>query len=95
LEIIPSEAFTAVIPGNGKAEFRWTLVAHNNEEQRATLWCFTQGLSGMEMMLARDISLPVKTILEMKFSLSRWILGEVVLLCLILIAVTVYKVKKH
>jgi hypothetical protein len=95
LEVSPTDAVTAIIPENGRAEFRWKITAHNGDEQRATIWCFTQGSNGLELILARDVSLQVKTFLEMRFSLARWILGEVILLCLILIAVTVYRARKH
>ena len=95
LEISPTDAVTAIIAENGIAEFRWEVSAHEDEEQRATIWCFTQGSNGLELILARDVTIPVKTILNMRFSLARWILGEVILLCLLLIAVTVHRSRKR
>ena len=91
LEMDPSTAVTAVISTEGTGRFVWEITGHSNETQRATLWCFRQGAAGPELILARDLSFEVKTILGMRFRLFRWILAEIMLLCVILIGVTIYR----
>lgn len=94
LQMEPSSAVTAIIPTDGTGKFHWTITGHNKEEQRATLWCFRQGTAGPELILARDLSFEVKTILGVGFRLFRWILVEIIILCILLTGVTIYRKRK-
>jgi hypothetical protein len=91
LEMNPSTAVTTVIPTEGTGRFLWEITGHASEAQRATLWCFRLGAARPELILARDLSFEVKTILGMRFRLFRWILAEVMLLCTLLIGVTIFR----
>jgi len=91
LETDPSTAVTAVIPAEGMGRFLWEITGHTSEVQRATLWCFRQGAAGPELILARDLSFEVKTILGIRYRFFRWILATIILLCFLLIGVIIYR----
>ena len=95
LEMNPSTAVTAIIPADGTGRFHWEITGYTEEVQRATMWCFHQGAAGPELILARDLSFEVKTIIDMRFRLFRWILGEVMLLCILLIGATIYRTRRR
>jgi len=91
LEMDPSTAVTAVIPAEGIGRYRWEITGHSSEIQRATLWCFRQGAAGPELILARDLSFEVKTILGMRHRFFQWILAAIIVLCILLIGVIIYR----
>jgi hypothetical protein len=84
MEVSPAGEVTAVIPINGMAPFKWQIRSTGLSEQRATLWCFRQDASGLTLILARDIELEVRSFFSITFQLTRWILGTVAVLCLLI-----------
>jgi len=91
LEMDPSTAVTAVIPAEGMGRFLWEIIGRTSEVQRATLWCFRQGAAGPELILARDLSFEVKTILGMRYRFFQWVLAAIILLCILLIGLIIYR----
>lgn len=91
LEVNPAEEFTAVIPEDGTAFFSWQMTPYVSEKMKVTLWCFRTNASGAELMLSRDLEFDVKTILEMRYRFARWLLAELIILCLVLAGVTWYR----
>jgi hypothetical protein len=91
LEVSPAEEFTAVIPEDGTAFFPWQMTPHNEEKTKVTLWCFRISSSGPELMLSRDIEFSTKTILGMRYRFARWLLAELIIICLALAGVTWYR----
>jgi len=89
MEVRPAGEVTAVIPINGMAPFKWQIRSTVLGEQRATIWCFRQDASGLTMILARDIEFKVKYFLGMTFKLTRWILGTVAVLCMLILVYSV------
>jgi hypothetical protein len=90
LEMNPSTAVTATIASTGTSQFTWEITGHSREPQQVTVWCFRQGIAGPELILARDLTFEVKTILGLQFSLSRWILGGILIFCLLLLSMAIY-----
>jgi hypothetical protein len=95
LTMDPDTAITVVIPADGTARFKWKIRANTREEQRITIWCFKQGGDGITLILARDITFKVRSILEMRYRLVRWILVELILLGLLLVGLTLYRIRRN
>jgi hypothetical protein len=95
LAMEPDSAVMTVIPADGTARFEWAIRANSSGDQKMTVWCFRQGADGITLILARDITFEVRTVLEMKFSLVRWILIELILLSLLLAGLTVYRMRRN
>jgi hypothetical protein len=91
LEVSPLDEVTAIIPEDGTAFFSWVVTPHSEERMKATLWCFRISSSGPELMLSRDIDFGTKTFLGMRFRFGRWLLAELIILCLVLAGVTWYR----
>lgn len=89
MEVRPAGEVTAVIPINGTAPFKWQIRSTGLGEQRATLWCFRQDASGLTMILARDVEFESRSFLSMTFQLTRWILGTVAVLCMLILVYSV------
>ncbi len=91
----PDSAVTAVIPADGIARFEWKIWATTRDEQRMTVWCFRQGAEGITLILARDITFEVRSILEMRYRLVRWILIELMILSLLLAGLTLFRIRRN
>jgi hypothetical protein len=94
-DVSPTEEVTANIPVDGTAFFSWRITPHSEEKMKATLWCFRISSSGPELMLSRDIEFGTKTILGMRYRFARWLLSELIALCLVLAGVTWYRNRQN
>lgn len=95
LEVNPAEEVTAIIPADGTAFFSWQITPHSEDKMKVTLWCFRISTSGPELMLSRDITFDVKTIVGMQYRFARWLLVEVIVLCLVLAGVAWYRNRRN
>jgi len=94
LEKDPEAEYVANVSQSGAGKFNWKVVAHSVEHMKATLWCFRISAAGPELILSRDMEFDVKAILGMRYRFARWVLGEIILLCLILAGVTWFRSRR-
>ena len=94
LEKDPEAEYLANVSRGGAGKFSWKVTAHSIEPMKATLWCFRISEAGPELILSRDMEFSVKTLLGMRYRFARWVLGEIMLLCLILAGVTWVRSKR-
>ncbi len=88
LESDPATAVTAVIAADGTASFHWRIKATASGEQQITLWCLREGADGLTLILAREMKWEVKTFLQLRFQLARWIFIELMIMSTLLAGFT-------